>query len=145
MTTQITLILSNALIIGVILTHLILTTPAVFRALEGESVSKFLRVIFPRYYLLLLLLSFPVLVVLYFQDVTSYWWLAVNVSFHAALGFLTIPLTNAAKDRGWEFQIWTEDTLKDLGIKLLSGDKYSYGTNGFSKNSKRRNKKRKSY
>ena len=102
MTTQITLILLNALIIGVILTHLILTTPAVFRALEGESVSKFLRVIFPRYYLLLLLLSFPILVVLYFQDVTSYWWLAVNVSFHAALGFLTIPLTNAAKDRGWD-------------------------------------------
>ena len=102
MTTEITLTLLNALIIGVILTHLILTTPAVFRALEGESVSKFLRVIFPRYYLLLLLLSFPILVVLYFQDVTSYWWLAVNVSFHAALGFLTIPLTNAAKDRGWD-------------------------------------------
>ncbi|MDC0905569.1 DUF4149 domain-containing protein, partial [Gammaproteobacteria bacterium] len=86
MTTQITLILFNALIIGVILTHLILTTPAVFRALDGESISKFLRVIFPRYYLLLLLLSFPILVVLYFQDVTSYWWLALNVSFHAALG-----------------------------------------------------------
>ena len=91
MTTQITLTLLNALIIGVILTHLILTAPAVFRALEGESVSKFLRVIFPR-----------ILVVLYFQDVTSYWWLAVNVSFHAALGFFTIPLTNAAKDRGWD-------------------------------------------
>ncbi len=49
-----------------------------------------------------------------------------------------------AKDRGWEFQIWTEDTLKDLGIKLLNEDKYSYGTNGFSKNPRRRNKKRKS-
>ena len=24
-----------------------------------------------------------------------------------------------AKDRGWEFQVWTEDTLKDLGIKLI--------------------------
>ena len=24
-----------------------------------------------------------------------------------------------AKDRGWEFQIWTEDTLKQLGIKIL--------------------------
>ena len=24
-----------------------------------------------------------------------------------------------AKDRGWEFQVWTEDTLKDLGIKIL--------------------------
>ena len=24
-----------------------------------------------------------------------------------------------AKDHGWEFQIWTEETLKDLGIKIL--------------------------
>ena len=102
MTSQLTLILLNALIIGVILTHLILTTPVVFRVLDGESVSKFLRIIFPRYYLLLLILSLPILLVLYFQDASNYWWLAVNVSFHSALGFLTIPLTNAAKDRGWD-------------------------------------------
>jgi hypothetical protein len=102
MTSQLTLIFLNALIIGVILTHLILTTPAVFRALDGESVSKFLRIIFPRYYLLLLILSLPILLVLYFQDASTYWWLAVNVSFHSTLGFLTIPLTNAAKDRGWD-------------------------------------------
>ena len=79
MTTQIILILFNALIIGVIFTHLILTTPAVFRALDEESVSKFLRLIFPRYYLLLLMLSLPILLVLYFQDVSTYLWLAVNV------------------------------------------------------------------
>ena len=48
------------------------------------------------------MLSLPILLVLYFQDVSTYLWLAVNVSFHAALGFLTIPLTNAAKDRGWD-------------------------------------------
>ena len=102
MTIQITIIHLNSLIIGVILTHLILTTPAVFHALDGEAVSKFLRVIFPRYYLLLLILSLPILVVLYFQDVSTYLWLAFNVSFHATLGFLTIPLTNVAKDRGWD-------------------------------------------
>tara|TARA_R110000824_G_scaffold49838_12_gene139698 strand:- start:3265 stop:3708 length:444 start_codon:yes stop_codon:yes gene_type:complete len=27
--------------------------------------------------------------------------------------------TEYAKDRGWEFQIWTEDTLRELGIKIL--------------------------
>ena len=102
MTTPITLSLFNALIIGVIFAQLALTTPAIFRALDPDAASKLLRTIFPRYYLLLLLLSFPILVVVYFQDVTSYWWLAVNVSFHAALGFFTIPLTNAAKDRGWD-------------------------------------------
>ena len=102
MTSQIILILFNALIIGVILTHLILTTPAVFRALDSEAVSKFLRIIFPRYYLLLFLLSLPVFIVLYFQDPSSYFWLSANVSFHSLLGLLAIPLTNAAKDRGWD-------------------------------------------
>jgi hypothetical protein len=24
-----------------------------------------------------------------------------------------------AKDRGWEFQIWTEDKLKELGIQII--------------------------
>ena len=48
------------------------------------------------------MLSLPILLVLYFQDVSTYLWLAVNVSFHSALGFLAIPLTNAAKDRGWD-------------------------------------------
>ena len=43
-----------------------------------------------------------ILLALYFQDASSYFWLAANVSFHAALGFLAIPLTNAAKDRGWD-------------------------------------------
>jgi hypothetical protein len=26
-------------------------------------------------------------------------------------------------DRGWEFAIWTEETLRDMGIKLLNTDK----------------------
>ena len=102
MTSQITLTLLNALIIGVIFTHLILTTPAVFRALDSEGVSKFLRIIFPRYYSLLFLLLLPILIVVYFQDPSSYLWLSVNVSFHSLLGLLAIPLTNAAKDRGWD-------------------------------------------
>jgi len=32
-----------------------------------------------------------------------------------------------AKDRGWEFQIWTEDTLTKKGIKIIKPDKYKYG------------------
>ena len=32
--------------------------------------------------------------------------------------------TEYAKDRGWNFEIWTEDTLKDKGIKIISPRKY---------------------
>ena len=33
-----------------------------------------------------------------------------------------------AKDRGWEFVIWTEKILEELGIKILKSDKYTYGS-----------------
>jgi len=102
MTTLITLSFFNALIIGVIFAHLALTTPAIFRALDPDSASKLLRTIFPRYYLLLISLSLPPLLVLFFQDTSLHWWLGVNITFHSVLGLLAIPLTNAAKDRGWD-------------------------------------------
>ncbi|HIB43649.1 MAG TPA: head completion protein [Flavobacteriales bacterium] len=32
-----------------------------------------------------------------------------------------------AENRGWVFEIWTEEKLQSLGIKILKMDKYSYG------------------
>ncbi|MDA9154223.1 DUF4149 domain-containing protein [Gammaproteobacteria bacterium] len=101
MTIQIALILLNLLIAGVIFSHLVLTTPVIFKILDKESAAKFLRAIFPRYYLLIFLLSLPILLILFFQDSSLNWWLAINLSFHALVGLLGVPITNAAKDRGW--------------------------------------------
>ena len=102
MSSQITLILLNLLIAGIIFTHLVLTTPVIFKSLDEDDAAKFLRTIFPRYYLLLFLMSLPALLILYFQDSTLSWWLGFNITFHALLGLLGIPITNAAKDRGWD-------------------------------------------
>ncbi|MDA9048499.1 DUF4149 domain-containing protein [Gammaproteobacteria bacterium] len=101
MTIQIALILFNLLIAGVIFSHLVLTTPVIFKILDEESAAKFLRAIFPRYYLLIFLLSLPILLILFFQDSSLNWWLAINLSIHALVGLLGVPITNAAKDRGW--------------------------------------------
>ena len=102
MTSSIALILSNLLIAGVIFSHLVLTTPIIFKTLDEDSAASFLRAIFPRYYLLLFLISLLALLILYFQESTLSWWLGINISAHALLGFLSIPITNAAKDRGWD-------------------------------------------
>ena len=102
MSSQIALILLNLLIAGTIFTHLVLTTPVIFKTLNEDDAAKFLRTIFPRYYLLLFLMSLPALLILYFQDSTLSWWLGFNITFHALLGLLGIPITNAAKDRGWD-------------------------------------------
>ena len=32
-----------------------------------------------------------------------------------------------AENKGWSFEIWTEEKLQSLGIKILKQDKYSYG------------------
>tara|TARA_B100001175_G_C18968765_1_gene384136 strand:+ start:22 stop:420 length:399 start_codon:yes stop_codon:yes gene_type:complete len=102
MSNQIALILLNLLIAGVIFSHLALTTPVIFKTLDEDVASRFLRTIFPRYYLLLLLLSLPALLILYFQDSSLGWWLGINITAHALIGLAGIPITNAAKDRGWK-------------------------------------------
>ena len=102
MTSSIALILSNLLIAGVIFSHLVLSTPIIFKTLDEDSAASFLRAIFPRYYLLLFLISLLALLILYFQVSALSWWLGINISAHALLGFLSIPITNAAKDRGWD-------------------------------------------
>ena len=102
MSSQIALLLLNLMIAGVIFSHLVLTTPVIFRTLDEDEASRFLRAIFPRYYLLLFLLSLPALLILYFQDSSLNWWLGINLSAHALVGLIVIPITNAAKDRGWD-------------------------------------------
>ena len=102
MSSQIALIFFNLMIAGVIFCHLVLTTPVIFKTLKEEEVSRFLRAIFPRYYLLIFLLSLPALSILYFQDFELSWWLGFNLSVHAFVGLIGIPITNAAKDRGWD-------------------------------------------
>ena len=100
MSSQTILLLLNLLIVGVIFSHLLVTTPVIFKTLDEEAASRFLRTIFPRYYLLILLISLPCLLLLYFQESSLNWWLGVNISFHALIGLLGIPLTNTARDRG---------------------------------------------
>ena len=102
MSSQIALILLNLLIAGVIFSHLALTTPVIFKTLDEDAASSFLRTIFPRYYLLLFLLSLPAILILYFQDSSLSWWLGINITGHALIGLAGIPITNAAKDRGWD-------------------------------------------
>ena len=96
------LILSYSLVLGIIFAQVLLTAPVVFKVLDNQNASIFLRKIFPRYYLLLTLLTLIALLVsyLFFEIVDIYLALtAVSFSF---FGYIIIPLTNAARDRGWD-------------------------------------------
>ena len=96
------LILCYSLVLGIIFAQVLLTAPVVFKVLDDQNASSFLRKIFPRYYLLILLIALVALLIsyLFFKTVDVYFALvAVTFSF---LGYLIIPLTNLARDRGWE-------------------------------------------
>ena len=95
------LILCYSLVLGIIFAQVLLTAPVVFKVLDNQNASKFLRKIFPRYYLLLFLITILALLIsfLFFNKFDIYVALvAVSFSF---LGYIIIPLTNIARDKGW--------------------------------------------
>ena len=96
------LILCYSLVLGIIFAQVLLTAPVVFKVLDNQNASKFLRKIFPRYYLLLFLITLIALLIsfLFFKNLDIYFAL-VAASF-AIIGYLIIPLTNSARDRGWD-------------------------------------------
>jgi len=89
-------------VLGIIFAQVLLTAPVVFKVLDNQNASKFLRKIFPRYYLLLFLITLVALLIsfLFFKNLDIYFAL-VAASF-AIIGYLIIPLTNSARDRGWD-------------------------------------------
>jgi len=96
------LILCYSLVLGIIFAQVLLTTPVVFKVLDDESASKFLRKIFPRYYLLILLISLisSLISYLWFEVIDLY--ISLSISSLAFIGYVIIPITNLARDRGWD-------------------------------------------
>jgi hypothetical protein len=96
------LILCYSLVLGIIFAQVLLTAPVVFKVLDSQNASKFLRKVFPRYYLLLFLITLVALLIsfLFFKKLDVY--MASVAAVFAILGNLIIPITNSARDRGWD-------------------------------------------
>ena len=91
------LTLTYSLILGIIVTQVVLTAPVVFKVLDNDNASKFLRAIFPRYYLLLFLVCLVASLISYLWFSSLDVWIALAASALAFLGYIIIPLTNAAR------------------------------------------------
>ena len=117
--TLILLILCYSLVLGIIFAQVLLTAPVVFKVLDDQNASNFLRRIFPRYYLLLFLITLIALLIsyLFFSTIDIYIALiAVSFSF---LGYIIIPLTNIAKDRGWDILFKGLHSLSVLNTVII--------------------------
>jgi hypothetical protein len=96
------LILCYSLVLGIIFAQVLLTAPVVFKVLDNQNASNFLRKIFPRYYLLIFLISILALLISYLFFTNIDFYAALVAVFFSFLGFIIIPLTNSARDRGWD-------------------------------------------
>jgi len=96
------LILCYSLVLGIIFAQVLLTAPVVFKVLDNQNASNFLRKIFPRYYFLLFLISILALLMSYLFFTNIDFYAALVAVFFSFLGFIIIPLTNSARDRGWD-------------------------------------------
>ena len=97
------LILCYSLVLGIIFAQVLLTAPVVFKVLDNQNASNFLRKIFPRYYFLLFLISILALLISYLFFTNIDFYAALLAVFFSFLGFIIIPLTNSARDRGWDY------------------------------------------
>ena len=95
------LTLSYSLMLGIIVAQVVLTAPVAFKVLDNDNASNFLRAIFPRYYLLLFLICLVASLISYLWFSSMDLWIALGASILAFIGFIIIPLTNSARDRGW--------------------------------------------
>ena len=94
--------ITYSLIIGIIFAQALLTAPVVFKVLDNESASKFLRRIFPRYYLIIFLFCLLAVLISYLFLERSFLVMAAINSSLAFIGYIIIPMTNSARDRAWD-------------------------------------------
>ena len=98
------LILFSGLIVGVIIFQSLIIAPTVFKVLEVDKAGIFLRKIFPRFFILIMVCSALMLILVALSgssDKTRFILPAANLVF-SGVSYLVIPATNLARDDGEE-------------------------------------------
>ena len=98
------LILFSGLIVGVIIFQSLIIAPTVFKVLEVDKAGIFLRKVFPRFFILIMVCSALMLILVALSgssDKTRFILPAANLVF-SGVSYLVIPATNLARDDGEE-------------------------------------------
>ena len=98
------LILFSGLIVGVIVFQSLIIAPTVFKVLEVDKAGIFLRKVFPRFFILIMVCSALMLILVALSgssDKTRFILPAANLVF-SGVSYLVIPATNRARDDGEE-------------------------------------------
>ena len=87
------------LIIGVIVYQTMFVAPTVFQTIDSKNTSKFLRKIFPKFFILIFILSALAIIEAYYNSRGNPFYVIYMItSLFSILAFSLIPMTNKATD-----------------------------------------------
>ena len=94
-----TYLIFSGLILGVILYQTVFVAPTVFKTVDNVNTSRFLRKIFPRFFMFILITGILALIDSIFNSRGSLLHVVYSVTtFFSLFAFLIIPMTNKATD-----------------------------------------------
>tara|TARA_B100001758_G_scaffold16211_1_gene11648 strand:- start:469 stop:852 length:384 start_codon:yes stop_codon:yes gene_type:complete len=100
---QIEIILPSV-VLGIMLFFSFAVAPVIFKVLEENDARKFVRTIFPYYYLINLILILLICIFLFYKNFISFdfYLLAIVAIMFAISLFILMPMINNARDQGKE-------------------------------------------
>ena len=117
-------LLFHGIIVGIIIFQTSVIAPSVFKTINSEETSKFLRIIFPKFFILIFALGVMSLIVelLYEKNISTI-SISVLTVLMALLCYIIIPSTNSATDEGDKKKfkkLHSISVFTTLGILLLN-------------------------
>ena len=102
-----------AISLGAMLFFSFVIAPVIFKVLDANNASKFVRKIFPHYYLInLVVLSIAVLLLLYISSINLDFYITLIITILFAFSFfILMPLINKLKDNKEERKFKYSHTL----------------------------------
>ena len=117
-------LLFHGIIVGIIIFQTSVIAPSVFKTVNSEETSKFLRIIFPKFFILIFVLGAMSLIVelLYEKNISTI-SISILTVLMALLCYIIIPSTNSATDEGDKKKfkkLHSISVFTTLGILLLN-------------------------
>ena len=92
----------NGLVVGVILFQTAVIAPTVFRGLGPDQAGPFLRKVFPKFFVVLVVMGTAGAISALASDASYQLWICLVTLTLGLLAYLLIPMTNKSRDEGNE-------------------------------------------
>ena len=92
----------NGLVVGVILFQTAIIAPTVFRSLGPDQAGPFLRKVFPKFFVVLVVMGIAGAISALASDASYQLWICLVTLTLGLLAYQLIPMTNKSRDDGNE-------------------------------------------